>query len=78
MALQLSSNEPQGKKLCFVQTLQNTSKNEEGFESFYYRSYLWKTESVSRLVKSNSATPWTVAHQAPLSMGVSRQEHWSG
>ena len=24
------------------------------------------------------ATPWTVAHQAPLSMGVSRQEYWSG
>ena len=24
------------------------------------------------------ATPWTVAHQAPLSMGFSRQEHWRG
>ena len=24
------------------------------------------------------AIPWTVAHQAPLSMGFSRQEHWSG
>ena len=23
-------------------------------------------------------TPWTVAHQAPLSMGSSRQEYWSG
>ena len=23
-------------------------------------------------------TPWTVVHQAPLSMGFSRQEHWSG
>ena len=23
-------------------------------------------------------TPWTVAHQAPLSKGFSRQEHWSG
>ena len=22
--------------------------------------------------------PWTVAHQAPLSMGFSRQESWSG
>ena len=28
---------------------------------------------------SNSfATPWTVAHQASLSMGSPRQEHWSG
>ena len=24
------------------------------------------------------ATPWTAAHQAPLSMGFSRREHWSG
>ena len=23
-------------------------------------------------------TPWTVAHQAPQSMGFSRQEYWSG
>ena len=27
---------------------------------------------------SNSVTPWTVAHQAPPSMGFSRQECWSG
>ena len=27
---------------------------------------------------SNSVTPWTVACQAPLSMGFSRQEYWSG
>ena len=27
---------------------------------------------------SDSATPWTVAHQVPLSMGFSRQEYWSG
>ena len=26
----------------------------------------------------SSATPWTVALQAPLSMGFSRQEYWSG
>ena len=26
----------------------------------------------------SSATPWTVAHQGPLSMGFLRQEHWSG
>ena len=32
------------------------------------------------LVRSaaSGVTPWTVAHQAPLSMGFSRQEHWSG
>ena len=27
---------------------------------------------------SYSAAPWTVAGQAPLSMGFPRQEHWSG
>ena len=36
-----------------------------------------------RSVKSLSrvrlfATPWTVAYQAPPSMGFSRQEYWSG
>ena len=27
---------------------------------------------------SDCATPWTAACQAPLSMGFSRQEYWSG
>ena len=30
------------------------------------------------LIASDSATPQTVAHQAPLSMGFPRQEYWSG
>ena len=29
-------------------------------------------------VMSDSATPWTVVLQAPLSMGFPRQEYWSG
>ena len=29
-------------------------------------------------VVSDSANPWTVAYQAPPSMGFSRQEYWSG
>ena len=33
---------------------------------------------VSRSVMSDSATPWTVACQAPLSMEFSGQEYWSG
>ena len=37
-----------------------------------------ESKSVSRSVLSDSATPWTVACQAPLSMGFSRQEYWSG
>ena len=35
-----------------------------------------KLKSLSRV--RLFATPWTVAHQAPLSMGFSRQEYWSG
>ena len=29
-------------------------------------------------VMPDSVTPWTVAHQAPLSIGFSRQEYWRG
>ena len=32
----------------------------------------------SHSVKSNSATSWTIARQAPLSMGFSKQECWRG
>ena len=35
-----------------------------------------KGKSLSRV--QLLATPWTAAHQAPLSMGFSRQEYWSG
>ena len=35
-----------------------------------------KVKSLSRVWLL--ATPWTAAYQAPLSMGFSRQEHWSG
>ena len=42
-----------------------------------------KKQSERKKVKSLShvqlfATPWTVAYQAPPSMGFSRQEYWSG
>ena len=33
---------------------------------------------LSRPAVSDSVTPWMVARQAPLSMGLSRQEDWSG
>ena len=35
-----------------------------------------KVKSLSRV--QLFAIPWTVAYQAPLSMGFSRQEYWSG
>ena len=33
---------------------------------------------LSPWVMSDSATPWTVAHKAPLSMGFPRPKYWSG
>ena len=43
-------------------------------KSFYKQN----TEVLKCSVVSDSAAPWTVAHQAPPSMGFSRQEYWSG
>ena len=40
-------------------------------------SFLSGSGLVSKLCQT-LATPWTVACQAPLSMGFSRQEYWSG
>ena len=39
-----------------------------------------KVKSESEVVQSVQllATPWTAAHQAPPSMGFSRQEYWGG
>ena len=38
-----------------------------------YEKWKWSHSAVS-----DSATPWTVAHQAPPSMGFSKQAYWSG
>ena len=47
--------------------------------TWYSRSVVGReSENVSQSVVSDSATPRTVAHQAPLPMGFSRQEYWSG
>ena len=52
---------------------------------FLFCDYIGSDTSVciSMWVKSLNhvrlfATPWTIAYQAPLSMGFSRQEYWSG
>ena len=66
----------------------------KSFNTFYTRSNLtprdvevlsWSLQpaascpAVSALSRVQLfATPWTVARQAPLSMGSSRQEYWSG
>ena len=44
----------------------------------FSNAWKWKNKvkSLSRI--RLLATPWTAAHQAPPSMGFSRQEYWSG
>ena len=49
------------------------------------RFNLWATREAQKKVKVKSlsrvqlfVTPWIAAHQAPLSMGFSMQEYWSG
>ena len=44
----------------------------------FSNAWKWK-EKVKSLSRAwLLATPWTAAHQAPPSMGFSRQEYWSG
>ena len=38
----------------------------------------WKVKGKSLSHVRLLETPWTAAYQAPLSMGFSRQEYWSG
>jgi len=41
-------------------------------------AWKWKVKVKSLSRVQLCATPWTAAHQAPPSMGFSRQEYWSG
>ena len=44
----------------------------------FSNAWKWKVKVKSLSRVRLSATPWTAAHQAPPSMGFSRQEYWSG
>ena len=44
----------------------------------FSNAWKWKVKVKSLSHVRLLVTPWTVAHQAPLSMGFSRQEYWSG
>ena len=44
----------------------------------FSNAWKWKVEVKSLSHVWLLATPWTAAHQAPPSMGFSRQEYWSG
>ena len=44
----------------------------------FSNAWKWKVKVKLRSHVWLLATPWTAAHQAPPSMGFSRQEYWSG
>ena len=44
----------------------------------FSNAWKWKVKVKSLSQVRLLATPWTAAHQAPPSMGFSRQEYWSG
>ena len=62
------------KRTAFCKLIHKTNRIRD---SLYLLSFPTCVCQVS-LVVSDSATPWTVTHQAPLSMGFSRREYWSG
>ena len=45
---------------------------------FLLQCMKWKAKMKSLSCVQLFTTPWTAAHQAPPSMGFSRQEYWSG
>ena len=49
-------------------------------ENFLFNIQTNESESESEVAQScpTLCNPWTIAHQAPPSMGFSRQEYWSG
>ena len=44
----------------------------------FFSAWKWKVKVKPLSPVLLLATPWTAAHQAPPSMGFSRQEYWSG
>ena len=52
----------------------------DNWDSLTTKFYEWlkvKGKVSHSVVSDSFVTPWTVAHQAPLTMGFSRQEYWS-
>ena len=45
---------------------------------FFSNAWKWKVKVNSLSSVQLFATPWTAAYQAPLFLGFSRQEYWSG
>ena len=64
----------------FTEVRRTIRKQSENFNNNYTYKFSRgvQQQTVIWSVMSDSTTPWTIAHQAPLSMEFSRQEYWSG
>ena len=65
----------------FIQSITKQVTTQTSFKRWKVKQ--WPTHSMDAMPSCFShvqhfAILWTVAHQAPLSMGFSRQEYWSG
>ena len=54
------------------------ARTPEWADIFFSNAWKWKVKVKWLSCVWLLATPWTAAYQAPLSMGFSRQEYWSG
>ena len=66
--------EPKTVAICITDTAESKSTMKSKSKSTM--KVRWKWRSLNRVWLF--ATPWTAAYQAPLSMGFSKQEYWSG
>ena len=48
------------------------------WEAYIFRRYMYIHTYKPLLFVQLFGTPWTITHQAPLSIGFCRQEYWSG
>ena len=55
---------------------QQSHKGQKKSEVNQIKYSLLRNVPVRSVMSSSFVTPWTVAHQAPLSMDFSRQEYW--
>ena len=83
-ALQADSlpSEPLGRpiNLDWQISFQKTGTVDPPSSSIWGNCWSWRKWKKVKLLSCVwlFATPWTAAHQAPLFMGFSRQEYWSG
>ena len=65
-----------GTSTCDTNRIQNKFE----FTLVYSSVFLFAVVAIIQLLSRVPLfeTPWTVGHMAPLSMGFSRQEYWSG